>query len=225
MAVAGRGTVAFDVIGTLFTLERPRGALMALGLPTHALEMWFAESLRDFFALSHAGGYSPLRDALAAALHRTFSSHEVEYDDAVIERVMATLTDLDPAQGAGASIEVLTEAGFRILALTNGSEELTRGLLEGAGLHRDFDALLSCDAIRTSKPDPAVYEMARQREPGELWMVAAHSWDIAGAARAGLRTAWISGKERVYPTIFPSPDIRAPDLDSAARRIIDHPPS
>ena len=225
MAAGGRGTVAFDVIGTLFTLERPRGALMALGLPPHALEIWFAESLRDFFALSHAGGYSPLRDALAAALPRTLASQEVEYDDAVIERVMTTLMDLDLATGAGASIKALRETGFRILALTNGSEELTRGLLEGAGLHRDFDAVLSCDAIRTSKPHPDVYEMAREREPGELWMVAAHAWDIAGAARAGLSTAWISGKERVYPVIFPAPDVRAPDLDSAAHRIIDHAPS
>jgi 2-haloacid dehalogenase len=224
MTAGGRGTVAFDVIGTLFTLERPRGALTALGLPDHAVEVWFAESLRDFFALSHAGGYSPLRDALAAALPRVLASLDVEYDDAVIEGVMTTLRDLDPAPGAGTSIEALTEDGFRILALTNGSEELTRRLLEGAGLHHDFEALLSCDAIRTSKPHPAVYEMARQREPGELWMVAAHAWDISGAARAGLRTAWISGKERVYPAIFPTPDIQAPDLDSAARRIIAHPP-
>ena len=225
MAAGDRGTVAFDVIGTLFNLERPRTALMALGLPALALEVWFAESLRDYFALSHSGGYAPLRDALATALPRTLTSLEVDHDDAVIERVMATLRDLDPAEGAGAATQALTEAGFSILALTNGSEDLTRGLLEGAGLHRDFAAVLSCDAIRTSKPHPAVYEMARKREPGELWMVAAHAWDIAGAARAGLRTAWISGKERVYPAIFPTPDIRAPDLDSAVRRIIDHPPS
>ena len=225
MASRRRGTVAFDVIGTLFNLERPRAALMALGLPSLALEVWFAESLRDFFALSHAGGYAPLRDALAAALPRTLASMEVEYDDAVIERVLATFRQLNPAEGAGAAIRALTEAGFSILALTNGSEDLTRGLLEGAGLHHDFDAVLSCDEIRTSKPHPAVYEMARKREPGELWMVAAHGWDIAGAARAGLRTAWISGKERVYPAIFPTPDIRAPDLERAARRIIDHPPS
>jgi 2-haloacid dehalogenase len=220
MAAVGRGTVAFDVIGTLFTLERPRGALTELGLPEYALELWFAESLRDFFALSHAGGYAPLRDALAAALPRTLSSQNVEYDDAVIERVMATFRDLDPAEGAGAAIQALTEAGFSILALTNGSEDLTRGLLNGGGLDNYFDAVLSCDAIRTSKPHPAVYEMARQREPGELWMVAAHAWDIAGAARAGLRTVWISGKERVYPAIFPTPDIRAPDLEGAARSII-----
>jgi 2-haloacid dehalogenase len=225
MADGGRGTVAFDVIGTLFPLERPREGLKALGAPAHALEMWFAEALRDFFALSHAGGYAPLREVLAASLPRTLVALEVEHDDAAIERVMATLKELDPAEGAGASIQALTEAEFRILALTNGSEEITRTLLDGAGLYGHFDELLSCDEIRVSKPHPSVYEMARHREPGELWMVAAHGWDIAGAARAGLRTAWISGKERIYPATFPPPDIRAPDLESAARHIIDHPSS
>jgi 2-haloacid dehalogenase len=219
---AGRGTVAFDVIGTLFTLERARDALEKLGAPPHALEMWFTESLRDFFALSHAGGYAPLRDVLGASLPRTLSSWAVEYDDTAIQRVMATLKELDSADGAGASIENLTEAGFRILALTNGSEELTRTLLEGAGLYGHFDALLSCDEIRVSKPHASVYMMARQREPDELWMVAAHAWDVAGAARAGLGTAWVSGKEHIYPATFPSPDVQAPDLESASRGIIDY---
>jgi 2-haloacid dehalogenase len=222
MADGGRGTVAFDVIGTLFTLERPRDELRALGAPAYALEMWFAESLRDFFALSHAGGYAPLRDVLAASLPRTLVNLNVEHDDAAIERVIASLRDLDPAQGAGASIQVLTNAGFRIFALTNGSEEITKTLLERAGLDGHFDALLSCDVIRVSKPHLSVYEMARGREAGRLWMVAAHAWDIAGAARAGLRTAWISGKELIYPATFPAPDIRAPDLESAARRIVDN---
>jgi 2-haloacid dehalogenase len=222
MADDGRGTVAFDVIGTLFPLERSRNGLIALGAPGHALEMWFAEALRDFFALSHAGGYAPLRAVLAASLPRTLVALEVEHDDAAIERVMATLKQLDPAEGARSSIKALAEAEFSILALTNGSEEITRALLDEARLYGHFDAVLSCDEIRVSKPHPSVYQMARQLEPGELWMVAAHGWDIAGAARAGLRTAWISGKERIYPATFPSPDIRAPDLESAARSIIDH---
>jgi 2-haloacid dehalogenase len=220
MAEKRRGTVAFDVIGTLFTLEKPRDALRELGAPAHALEIWFAESLRDFFALSHSGGYAPLRDVLSASLARTLEAVELDHGDASIQQVMSTMRELDPAEGAGASIQALTQARFRIVALTNGSEELTRALLESADLYANFDALLSCDEIKVSKPHPAVYEMARRREPGELWMVAAHAWDIAGAARAGLKTAWISAKERVYPATFAPADVVRPNLVSAARKII-----
>jgi 2-haloacid dehalogenase len=222
MEESRRGTVAFDVIGTLFTLERPRAELVALGAPATALEIWFAESLRDFFALSHSGSYAPLRDVLGASLPRTLEALQVDHEEAAIQRVMSTMRELDPAEGAGASIQALTEAGFGIVALTNGSEELTKGLLEGGGLYGFFDGILSCDEIKVSKPHPEVYEMARRREPGELWMVAGHSWDVAGAARAGLKTAWISAKERIYPATFPSADVVAPNLESAASSIIAH---
>ena len=81
------GTVAFDIIGTCFSLEKPRKRLVELGAPTHTLEMrkvgvlieagfprfspnfsreWFAQTLRDAFALSYAGGYQPLKEVLAA---------------------------------------------------------------------------------------------------------------------------------------------------------------
>lgn len=50
-----KGTVAFDIIGTCFSLET-RQRLVALGAPKHALQVWFAQTLRNAFALSHAGG-------------------------------------------------------------------------------------------------------------------------------------------------------------------------
>jgi 2-haloacid dehalogenase len=49
-------------------------------------------------------------------------------------------------------------------------------------------------------------------------MVASHAWDIAGAALAGLRTAFV-GERHDYPDIFPAPEVVASDLQSAAERI------
>lgn len=88
-------------------------------------------------------------------------------------------------------MEALSEAGWRVITLTNGREEFTRGLLEGAGFGNRFVASLSCDAIRKTKPHPDVYDMAKREATGEVWLVAGHAWDVAGASAAGLRTAWI----------------------------------
>ena len=63
-------TAVFDIIGTCFSLEKPRRALAKLGAPEHALELWFAQALRDSFAYSHAGGYAPLKEVLQAGLVR-----------------------------------------------------------------------------------------------------------------------------------------------------------
>jgi 2-haloacid dehalogenase len=72
--VKTRGTVSFDIIGTCFSLDLPRTRLVELGAPAHALQLWFAQTLRDAFALSHAGGYRPLKEVLEAELPRTLNS-------------------------------------------------------------------------------------------------------------------------------------------------------
>ena len=41
-----KGTIAFDIIDTCFSLELPRQRLIELGTPTYALELWFAQTLR-----------------------------------------------------------------------------------------------------------------------------------------------------------------------------------
>lgn len=58
-----------------------------------------------------------------------------------------------------------------------------------------FETVLGADFSRDYKPKPAVYRdaiAAYALEPGEILMVAAHSDDLAAAAREGLRTAHIA---------------------------------
>jgi 2-haloacid dehalogenase len=50
-------------------------------------------------------------------------------------------------------------------------------------------------------------------------MVAAHGWDIAGATRAGLRSAFVA-RPGQSPDPFAPPEIIADDLPSIARAIL-----
>jgi 2-haloacid dehalogenase len=212
-------TVAFDVIGTLLSLERARAALASVGAPDGTLAIWFGFSLRDYFAVSHAGSYVPLAEVLRADLARALKEVEVAPTEDAITEVMGALANLDLNDGAERAFDILSEAGFQIVTLTNGSAEFTRGALERVGLAGNVAHVLSCDEIRVGKPHPRVYEMAKNVSEGEVWMVASHAWDIAGAGLAGLRTAFV-GEPGDYPEIFPTPDIVAPDLAAAARSIV-----
>ncbi len=102
-----------------------------------------------------------------------------------------------------------------------GTDESTRGLLERAGVADLFEGLLSCDFISVIKPNRAVYELALERSAAETWMVAAHAWDIAGASRAGLRTAFITSVEGSYPDVYPKPDLMVNSLLEAARAMLE----
>lgn len=213
-------TVAFDVIGTLFSLDRLRSELRRLGAPDQALELWFAQSLRDYFALSHAGGYVPLLDVLRAALPRTLSLFGLAVDGDRADQVVARMAELDLAPGAREACSALRDAGFTLVALSNGSLESTTGLLQRAGIADHFAAVRSCDEAGVSKPGQAAYDLAREVADGQPWMVAAHAWDIAGAQRAGLRTAWVATVESEYLAAYPPPEIEGSDLAEVADKLL-----
>lgn len=216
-----RGTVVFDIIGTCFSLEKPRQRLVELGAPPHALELWFAQTLRDAFALSHAGGYRPLKEVLEAELPRTMKVLDVDLSTTQLSHVVNSFSELELQPGAMNAFQILTLAGWQLVALTNGSEDSTRKLLERANAIQHFASIFSCDAIGKTKPHPDVYAMAGRDTQEDVWMVAAHAWDIAGAARSGLRTAFITQQEKEYLSIYPQPNVVASNLVTAASLIVE----
>jgi 2-haloacid dehalogenase len=214
-------TIAFDIIGTCFNLSVPRLRLGELGAPDQTLELWFAQTLRDAFALSHAGGYRPLKELLSAELPRTLTRSGVDADSQAISHVVSAFAELEPEPGLGEALTRAVGAGVRLLALTNGSTDSTRQLLERAGVLDRFAALLSCDEVRRTKPHPEVYAMARRQAEGELWLVAAHSWDVAGAVMAGLRGAYVTRQEGSYLSgVYPAPHVTAATVEEAVDAVL-----
>jgi 2-haloacid dehalogenase len=90
-----------------------------------------------------------------------------------------------------------------------------------------WDAILGAEIARDYKPKAIVYlssAAALDCEPGEVMMVAAHSSDLAAAARAGLRTAFMSRPDEHGPGKGESRasvpvDIQVTDLMSLADQL------
>ncbi|MDQ3095365.1 MAG: hypothetical protein M3Q82_05330 [Actinomycetota bacterium] len=53
----------------------------------------------------------------------------------------------------------------------------------------------------------------------DAMLVAVHPWDIDGAARAGLATAWINRAGGPYPEYFRAPDLRPRSLAELADQL------
>jgi len=215
-----RGTVAFDIIGTCFSLEKPCTRLMELGAPAHAIQLGFAQTLRYAFALSLASGYRLLKEVLEAQLPRPLKVLGVEASSVELSHVVSSFAELELQPGALESFRLLSKAGWQLVALTNGSEDSTRLLLEQVSALQHFTNIFSCDAIQKTKPHPDVYALPKQDAEGDVWMVAVHAWDIAGAARAGLRTAFITSEEKDYLSIYPQPELVTSNLVEAASKIV-----
>ncbi len=88
--------------------------------------------------------------------------------------------------------------------------------------HFPWDAILGAEVAHDFKPKPAVYLAACAAfdlQPGECMMVAAHSNDLAAAAKLGLRTAHIARPDEYGPnTGEPAPTV---PVDFAAKELAD----
>ena len=71
-----------------------------------------------------------------------------------------------------------------------------------------------------SAGDPACCAEALDVGPGDLWMIAAHAWDVGGAAQVGYRTAFVARPGKAPYPLFPAPDVIGNNLREAAEGII-----
>ena len=116
---------------------------------------------------------------------------------------------------AAAALARLTSAGLQVAALTNSGAAAGVETLRAAGIVEHFDRVLGVDAVKTFKPHPRVYEYALselQADARRTTLVATHPWDLAGANRAGMATAWVTHGARTWPAVFPPPDARGESL-------------
>jgi 2-haloacid dehalogenase len=108
------------------------------------------------------------------------------------------------------------------VTLTNGSKEGSERLFTDAGIRDQFDLLMSVEDSGAWKPAPASYAYAVRTcdtDPADLLLVAVHPWDIDGAARAGLTTAWINRTGAAYPASFTPPALQASGLTDLAAKL------
>ncbi len=208
-------TIAFDIIGTLFSLDGPRRVLDAHGALPNTFEVWFSGALRDYFARSHSGAYTPLKDVLETTVERAALLTGWELRANVLPELMQSMPELKTVDGAKAALTELDQKGWKKLAVTNSSRELVETLLDRGDLSSLFDAVITCDDLGVSKPHPRVYEEVKRQSKGDAWLVAAHAWDVGGAITAGLHAIWISTNEQTYPGFLPAPELTADNLRSA----------
>ena len=145
---------------------------------------------------------------------------EWNIDEGSIPEVMASLRELSPIEGAGPALGKLTGAGWRNIAVTNGSRDVAEHLLIRSGLRQHVSVVISCDDLGVSKPHPRVYNEVKRSSQGEVWLVTAHAWDVAEAMQAGIRGVWLSMTEHLYPGFLPPPDITSDDPDAAVASLL-----
>lgn len=215
--------VAFDMFQTLFSLEPVRAALAGIRLPPSALELWFARTLRDGFALAATGNYHPFQMVAVATLRALVVEAGVEASPQSLADVLAGMQSLPAQPQAREAMYLLEHAGIRIFALTNGSESGARSLLSQAGLAEFMEGVVSIDHVNAWKPRPEPYRRVIELaglDASRMALVAAHAWDCHGAHHAGLTTGWVSRTEMIFNPVFGRPDVEGEHLVEVCEKLL-----
>ncbi|MGC0842689.1 haloacid dehalogenase type II [Pantoea agglomerans] len=216
------GTLFFDVNETLLdTTELNRSVAQRLGDRPERAEAWFTSLLHHSLVESVTGSWNSFGDIAEAVLEMTAARYGVTLPKnatPIAEIIAAMPAHPDVAAG----LTALQQQGFTLVALTNSSAALAEKQLSSAGLVPLFTRILSVEQLQVYKPDLRVYQWAMKelgKPVSECMMVAAHGWDVGGAKRAGMKTAFVTRKGQALYPLAPAPDLIVSDIGELAAKI------
>ncbi|MGQ7351283.1 HAD family hydrolase [Quadrisphaera oryzae] len=216
--------VLLDVNETLSDTSALAAAFQDAGAPGHIAAAWFAGVLRDGLALTLHGAPARFADVALAGARTALAGAGVAADHveagavAVVDAVGSLPLHPDVVPGLAA----LRQRGLRLVPLSQGAGGTTDRLLRSGGAGDLVEGALSvADAPGGLwKPSASTYAWALDQvgaSPAEALLVAVHPWDVDGAARAGLSTAWVDRSGGTpYPQVMAEPDLVVPGLDALA---------
>ena len=233
--IAQVNTLAFDMFGTVLDLG---GSLIGptdrflkeCGSTVTGAELWAdwrgrqrIEQYQDnLFMLGHSGYLETCRRSFIYCLRM----HKVDftYDD--VAQFMAVYDDLRPYDDGVMGLNRLAESErFRLVALSNGEQAYLEKLVRD-NIGVPFDDVISVEKAGSFKPHPAVYRTAARildKSPGEILMVAAHSFDITGARACGYRGAYVNRYDLPNEESPYLPDFEVADFNQLADRLLSSP--
>jgi 2-haloacid dehalogenase len=185
---------------------------------------WFLQLLQSALVATVTGVYSDFGTIGAAALEMVAEREGVYLSEEDKQEILGGMRELPPHPEVAKSLERLREAGLRMATLTNSTREVAEAQMENSGLRGYFEQILSADAVKRLKPAPEPYMMAAESlgvEIGQVRLVAAHSWDVAGALRAGCAAAFVARPGMVLDPLVERPDVVGVDLREVADRILE----
>lgn len=184
---------------------------------------WFQQVLQSALVATVTGSYSDFGTVGGAALEMTAARRGMGLSDEDRGDILGGMRELPPHPEVPEALDRLRDAGIRLAALTNSTEEVANAQLSNAGIADRFEQILSADTVKRLKPAPEPYRAAAKSLGigiEEVRLVAAHAWDVAGAMRAGCAAAFVARPGMVLDPLVQMPDVVGSDLNEVASLII-----
>jgi len=189
-------TLAFDVYGTLIDTHGVVEALQRMvGDKARAFsQTWRDKQLEYTFRRGLMQHYENFAVCTRDALDYSCALYKTSFNTAQKEALLAAYRVLPAFADVREGLALLSGAGYRLFAFSNGSADAVSALLANAGIDDYFLDVISVDEIKSFKPNPAVYaHFLRQSgaSGSEAWLISSNPFDVIGAISAGMKGAWV----------------------------------
>jgi len=218
-------TLIFDVNETLLDLDALAPLFERLFGERAALREWFAQLILYSEAMTLTGAYAPFGELGGAVLRMMGTIRGIHVSDGDIQNIKEAVATMPPHAEVPAALHRLRTAGFRLFTLTNNPKATCEKQLRNAGIAELFDGQFSVDeGVRQYKPAREVYRVVEQAlsvSPGQLWLIACHTWDILGASAAGWETALLLRSGNAPLSVGGQPSITGAHLADVADQLLE----
>ena len=188
--------LAFDAYGTLFDVYSVTALCEQLfpGQGGALARLWRAKQLQYSLLRTVMGRYKDFWQLTDDGLRYAARSLHLDLSGPKHRQLMDAYLTLAAFPDVTPGLQTLKQLGLRLAILSNGAPNMLEAATERAGIGALLDTTISADALGVFKPSRRVYMLAHTRlkvAAGRLGFVSSNSWDIAGAASAGLTTFWM----------------------------------
>lgn len=215
--------VVFDVNETLSDMSAMAQRFTDVGADPRLAQTWFAGLLRDGFALTAAGSTERFATLGRESLYSLFGGIELDRGlEAAVDHVLSGFDALEVHPDVPDGVRALAASGLRLVTLSNGATSVAEGLLHRAEVRQHFEMLLSVEDAGVWKPAPGAYAYAAKQcsvDLDAMLLVAVHPWDIDGASRVGMQTAWVNRSGGRYPAYCRAAGRTASGVDDLAAQL------
>ena len=217
--------IVFDVNETLLDLESLRPTFDRIFSNPAAMRLWFAHLITYSEALTLAGVYVPFTDIGTGVLRMFAATRGIAISDADAAEIRDRFASMPPHPEVHAAMRRLRDHGFRLCTLTDNTLAISGRQLEKAGVIELFERRFNVDeTVRRHKPAPEAYDSvaaALEVHPGDICLIACHTWDTLDAVAAGWQAALILREGNAPLGVGPQPDYIGDDLDAIADQLIE----
>jgi 2-haloacid dehalogenase len=214
----------FDVNETLLDLGALDPHFERIFGDASTRQAWFGQFLALWLTEMVTGEYKDFGTIGGGALEMVAERQGVDLSDEDKQQILGDMQELPPHPEVEENLSRLRDAGIRLAALTNSTQQVADEQINNSGFRDYFEQVLSADAVRRLKPALEPYRMAAENlgvEVGQVRLVAAHAWDVVGAMRAGCAAAFVARPGMVLNPLAEPPDVVGSDLREVADQILE----